>query len=346
MTKAIASILFPTSAVVFLVCLLAAPASAQDPVTLANDEWPPFILAGGNGGISKRLVCEALERSGHECEVAIESWDVVLEKTRTGEIDGIAAAWRDADREAFLLFSEPYLTNQIVPVVRTDSNKAIESIGDLAGLRIALVSDYAYGAEITAATSTFETVKARNSAAALEHVRLRRADVALIDELEARDRLGSSRSPDMKALLAVLAFRSLHFAVSRAHPNAEQLLADFNRAYASMLADGTVNEILDVDWLATDFGGTGNVNVVMRNNADLDDLANPSEEGSMYAIDQSQYEWLGHRKLDDDSVKYQVGGETYSSLQSALNNAFGREMVCEHREYSSTFDCSDLLKNR
>ena len=335
----------------FAALFVVASVSAQDPntqdsITLANDEWPPFILADGKGGIAERLVCEALERSGHACTLEVEPWDVVLEKTRTGAFDGIAAAWRDADREAYLLFSEPYLTNQIVPVVRTDSNRVIESVGELTGLRVALVNDYAYGAEVTAAAASFETVKSRKSAAALEHVRLRRADVALIDELEARDRLGSSRSPDMKALVTVLAFRTLHFAVSKANPKAEQILADFHRAYASMLSDGTVNEILDVDWLATDFGDTGNVNVVMRNNADLDDLANPSEEGSMYAIDQAQYEWMGHRKVDDSRVKYQVGGETYSSLQSALNEAFGREMVCEHREYSSTFDCSDLLKKR
>ena len=333
-------------AIALFAALLPPPGRAAAPVTLANDEWPPFILANGQQGKAERLVCGALERSGHACTVKVEDWEVVLEQARQGTIDGIAAAWRDSEREAYLLFSEPYLTNRIVPVVSADFDEFIRSADDLEGLRVALVTDYAYGDEIAARAQRFETVAAKNSADALDRVRLGQADAALVDELVARDLLSAPGFERLTSLRTVLAYRSLHFAVSRTHPDAREILADFHRAYEVMLSDGAVNEILEVDWLASDFGQPGNVSVVMRSGVSLDDLDNPTEPGSMYALGQSDYEWTGQSDFDPSRAKYQVEGESYSSLQSALNEVFGKQAVCEHQEYSSTFDCSNLLKNR
>jgi polar amino acid transport system substrate-binding protein len=341
-TRIFASVL----AIALSPALVGPTAWAAGPVTLANDEWPPFILGDGQQGKAEKLVCEALERSGRACTVNVEDWEEVLNKARTGEIHGIAAAWRNPDRETYLLFSEPYLTNRIVPVVRPDFDAFIKSAADLRDLRVALVTDYAYGDEIAAAAASFETVPSRSSAEALAHVREGRANVALVDELVARDHLDVAQVNDLTALGTVLAFRSLHFAMSRQHPEAEEILADFHRAYEVMLSDGTVNDILEVDWLATDFGQPGNVSVVMRSGVSLDDLANPTEDGSMYALDQSEYEWMGQRNQDTSRIEYQVEGKSYSSLQSALNNVFGEQTVCEHQEYSSTFDCSNLFKSR
>ena len=162
----------------------------------------------------------------------------------------------------------------------------------------------------------------------------------------ARDLLGAPGFEGLTSLRTVLAYRSLHFAVSRTRPDAQEILADFHRAYEVMLSDGTVNEILEVDWLASDFGQPGNVSVVMRSGVSLDDLDNPTEPGSMYALGHSDYEWTGQRDFDPSRAKYQVEGESYSSLQSALNEVFGKQAVCEHQEYTSTFDYSNLLKNR
>jgi len=91
---------------------------AKDLLVLGNDSWPPFIIDGEEQGTAEMLVCQALERSGWTCEVSVNDWDKVLEEARTGAIDGIAAAWRNAEREKYLLFSQPYLTNRIVPVVK------------------------------------------------------------------------------------------------------------------------------------------------------------------------------------------------------------------------------------
>ena len=321
-------------------------AEAKNPLRFSNDAWPPFIIKGSKQGTAEMLVCKALERSGWPCTVEVKEWETVLNEARIGAIDGIAAAWRDPERETYLLFSEPYLTNRIVPVVASKNPVDIKSIEDLAELRVAVVSDYAYGDEIIAMASKFELIQARNSSDAVKLVLNGTADTALIDELVARDQEYRFPMGELVILDTVLAFRDLHLAVSRRHPLAAVIIDDFQRAYKLMLADGTVNEILDVDWLATDFGQSGKVDVVMRSGVSLDDLSNPTADGSVYALEDSEYQIMRQRNFDPSRTNYQVEGKSYSSLQSAMDDVFGKDAVCKHNNFTSTLDCSDLFKRR
>ncbi len=319
-------------------------AEANDPLVLSNDAWPPFIIEGSEQGTAEKLVCQALERSGWPCTVKVNDWEIVLNEARIGAIDGIAAAWRNPDRETYLLFSEPYLANRIVPVVNRKSPAVIKSLTDLSGLQVAMVKDYAYGDEISAMATNFEVVEAKNSLEALKLVRSGKADTALIDELVANSELDKSMNEDLVVVDVVLAFRDLHFAVSRQHPLAEVIISDFQRAYKLMLTDGTVNEILNVDWLATDFGQAGKLDVVMRRGVSLDDLAHPSDDGSVYALEDSEYQIIRQRDFDPSRANYQVEGKSYSSLQTALDEVFGKDAVCKHKNFTSEFDCTDLFK--
>ena len=151
---------------------------------------------------------------------------------------------------------------------------------------------------------------------------------------------------NLTALDTILAFRSLHLAISRKNPLAAVIIDDFHRSYKLMLADGTVNEILNVDWLATDFGQAGNLNVVLRPGVSLDDLSAPTGTESVYALEDSEYQYMRNRNLDSSRVNYQVDGESYSSLQTALDSVFGKDTVCKHKNFTSQFDCSDLFKKR
>jgi polar amino acid transport system substrate-binding protein len=321
-------------------------AEAKDPLLLSNDIWPPFILEGNEQGTAEKLVCQALSLSGWPCTVEVKDWEIVLQEARIGAIDGIPAVWRNPDREQYLMFSEPYLSNRIVPVVSNRSLVTIKSAADLSGLRVALVADYAYGQTIERLQSTFNEVKAKNSQEALKLVKSGQADAALVDELVARDLLDRPTMDSLMLADTVLAFRDLHFAVSRQNPRAEEIIADFQRGYKQMLSDGTVNEILNVDWLATDFGQSGKLNVVMRSGVSLDDLASPTNDGEVFALEASEYDLLRQRNLDPNRVNYQVEGKTYSNLNTALDEAFGKDALCKHKDYTSQFDCTDMFKKK
>jgi ABC-type amino acid transport substrate-binding protein len=330
----------------FTVAFFLPQALADQTLSLGNDAWPPFIIEGQEQGSSEKLVCEALDRAGWTCAIEVDDWDKVLEDTKEGLLDGIAAAWRSPEREQFLLFSDPYLTNRIVPVVTKDNPIRPQSIDDLTDKRVAMVPGYAYGDELQNASSSFNVVPVESAAEAIDAIRNGRADIALMDELVARAHLENVTQPDVEAINAVLAYRELHFAVSRQHPQAEEIIAEFHRVYDLMLKDGAVNEALGVDWLATDLGNDGKLDLVLRSGISFDDLANPSQSGSTYALEQSQYRMMSKSNLDYSQVNYQVEGKPHSSLQSALIEVFGKDVVCTHKEYSSEFDCSKLFKKR
>lgn len=329
---------------VCLALLLFSIAEAKGPLVLSNDAWPPYVVEGDERGTAEMIVCQALERSGWQCGVKVDDWDNVLNGARTGTIDGLVAAWRDSDRETYLLFSKPYLSNRIVPVVNNENPVVIKSLQDLAGLRVALVKGYAYGDEIMEMISSVDVIDAKNPIDALRHLSNGDADTALLNELVAREEFKARGIEDLTITDSVLAFRDLHFAVSRQHPMAQEIIDDFHRSYELMLADGTVNEILNVDWLATDFGQPGNLNVVMRNGVSLDDLPNPSNDGDVYALQKSEYKLLRQTELDPSRIKYQADGKSYSSLQTALDSVFGKNAACKHKNYTSTFDCTDVFK--
>ena len=151
---------------------------------------------------------------------------------------------------------------------------------------------------------------------------------------------------DVDVINTVLAYRELFFAMSRQHPEAERIISDFQHHYEIMLKDGAVNEALGVDWLAADLGNDGKLDLVLRSSVSFDDLNKPSQKGSTYALNQAQYQMVSQPNVDYSQANYHVDGKPHSSLQSALIEVFGKDVVCEHKEYTSQFDCSKIFKKR
>lgn len=313
-------------------------AHAAERLTLGNEAWPPYIKESPEKGTAEALVCEALNRAGWDCSVELDDWENVLRRGSEGEIDGIAAAWRTPERERSFMFSNAYLTNRIVPAVTADSDIDIKNIDDLAGYRVAMNTAYAYGSEIEANRNKFEVVPVEGSGAGITALREGRADIALIDELVARDLFGEATDIEVKD--TVLTYRELHFAVSRKHPQASEIIDAFHRTFELMLQDGTVNRILNVQWLVTDLGNDGTLDLVLGGNASLEGLSDPLAGQSTYALGQSDHNRIRQEGLDTSELKFQVKGESHSNLSSALNSAFGENTSCRHVDWSSTFKCS------
>ena len=138
--------------------------------------------------------------------------------------------------------------------------------------------------------------------------------------------------------------RELHFAVSRQHPEAEQIIEDFNQRFQAMLEDGTVNEILELDWLITDVGRDGDLDFVLRTSISPNQLADPLSPGGAYAHGQSEHLELAHPDWQKASPGYQVGGVEHDSLSDALESAFGRKRVCGYEQWSSHIVCAETKR--
>ncbi|MEM1411996.1 MAG: transporter substrate-binding domain-containing protein [Pseudomonadota bacterium] len=306
---------------------------------LGNEPWPPFVLAGDARGTAEAIVCEALERADYTCTMNHDGWEATLAAARTGELDGIAAAWYTVDRGRDLKFSTAYLTNRLVPVTLKDG-PSIQEIGDLHDQRVALEVDVAYGEALLAARSAFDVVDVRGADAALEALRQGEADVAVVDELFVRDALGDDAEASGLSIGEVaLAYRELHFAVSRSHPQAGQILADFNLSYREMVRDGTVNRILDMEWLATDLGSDGVMDFIHRGGGLNAAVADVASRESVYALGQDEYEAIRDPGFQGSNANFLSDDKAYETPEAAMQ-ALDSGRRCSYDSLTARIVCN------
>lgn len=324
----------------FACLLLATTASSgfAEVLKLGNEPWPPFVLEGEERGTAEAIVCEALGRGGYECALSHGDWAATLAAAEAGALDGVAAAWFTPDRGRLLHFSAPYLTNRLIPVILAGGPE-VERIGDLTGKRVALEVGVAYGETLLAARERFETVDVQGGDAALAALTAGRADVAVLDELfvlEAlRDEAGARFSPGEVAL----AFRELHFAVSRTRPDAQAIVADFNRAYQAMVRDGTVNRILGLEWLATDLEADGVMDFIHRGGGLGAAVADVARSDRVYALGQDEYEAIRDPGFQGSNARFLADDTAYETPEAAMRT-LEADRRCRYDSRTATIVCT------
>jgi len=104
--------------------------------------FPPFHYYEKDGtvkGIASDYIRFIMERLGVEMEIQRNlPWPEVLKKARQKQIDVISCAAKSAEREAYLSFSNPYLTFPFVIISRRDG-PFISAIDDLHGIKVSLI---------------------------------------------------------------------------------------------------------------------------------------------------------------------------------------------------------------
>lgn len=256
-------------------------AEATERVRLGSDSWPPFTDSADGNRLALDLVHEALRRAGVEAATEIVEWGAVTSGLRDGSFDGSAAIWRSDERERALVFSEPYLENRLVLVGAKGSEVRARALYELTGKRVGVVAQYAYGEEVDAATGP-HFVEGRSDQQNLERLLAAELDYILVDELLIRHLAARHRAETERRLeigTNALVTRSLHFALRRELEGAEAIVERFETEIRRMLADGTYNEVLRLDWIRADVDGDGRLELVPR-----DDRAGDEEPLTSYSV--------------------------------------------------------------
>ncbi len=321
-----------------LVLVLGPLSAAADTLRLGNDPWPPFLLEGEQRGTAEQIVCEALARSGHECDITLGDWEKTLASAIAGELDGIAALWFTPERGEALQFSSAYLTNRLVPVTREDGPE-VRQLGDLDGLRVVLEASVAYGDELLSRRDRFTPVEVRGVEPAMRAVRDGQADVAIIDELIAQQFIEGGGGEGLRTGDVALVYRELHFAMSRRHPQAEAIVADFNRAYQDMLRDGTVNRILDLEWLATDLGSDGVMEFIHRGGGLDAAVSDVASSDSVYALGQEDFEAIRSPEFIGSNARFLADDQAYETPEAAMQ-ALDSGRRCSYESASARIVCT------
>ena len=276
------AVLWTSAATLLLLLSPLSPAGSAQSVslTLVSTAWPPFTNAPGQPRFALDLVEAALGRIGLTSKTTIVSAAEFTPALLGGQFDGSGAAWKDAERERVLLFSQPYLENRLVLVGPHGSDVSAKTLTDLKGKRVAIVEGYSYGDTIDSAGPVF--VRSSSEEDSLSRLLKGSVDYTLTDELvvnymvinypkESAARLQIGSTP--------LVTRELYFAVTRTRADAESIITRFNSQLRGMISDRTYHRLLHVDWMRADINGDGVPEYVP-----LNDRTGPTEPQHIYTL--------------------------------------------------------------
>ncbi|MCK5765837.1 MAG: amino acid ABC transporter substrate-binding protein, partial [Bacteroidales bacterium] len=278
--------------------------SQTSELKLASDIWPPFTNVEGEKAFALDLVREALARTGVKADFEILELNDIITGIDAGKYDGSAALWLNEDREKKYLFSEPYLQNQLVLVGQKGSDVSSISFADFDGKRIGIIEDYAYGIDIN--SDQVSLVTGKNDQQNLERLFSGHIDYMLVDALLIQYLLKyqvNDVSEHLEFGHAPILSKSLHFVISKDIEDADSIISKFNREIHKMIADGTYNKILELNWVRADIDGDGQMELILDGNA-----AGIAPPECAYCINSDQSLVKKSNKPD----QYYVDGKLYS----------------------------------
>lgn len=293
-------------------------AAQTAPLRLFSTAWPPFTDVSGKPRFALDLVEAALERFKQPSTTTIVEPGQFTTTLLSGEYDGSAAAWRDAERERLLLFSDPYLENRLVLVGRKGADVSARALSSLAGRRIALVEGYSYGPEVDNSGPTF--VRAKTEEDGLAKLLAGEVDYALMDDLVVQY-IADNHAREAQAKLQLgtspLVTRPLYLVIRRSHPNAQGIIDRFNAQLRGMIADRTYHRLLHVDWIRADVDGDGLFEYIPDD--DTKAVTEPKRAYSIFAPPEDA-PTTTLPSAESTQPRFYVGGNIYRDWASVPSN--------------------------
>lgn len=231
-----------------LAAVLSSGVAAQQELRLLANTSPPYADASLPGeGLALELVRHVFARTDYAPDITIENWSRAVEGARMGVYDALASVWYSADREQDLLFSAPYLESKLIILKLRKNRRPYTSLQELAGRRLGVRSDYAYGvdfADVPNLTLVEEDLLASN----LLNLLNGKVDFVIADQRSANMQLHEllkDRISEFEVLDIELPPVARHVAAARTWPGHEAMITAFNEALAATQADGSLQAIID-----------------------------------------------------------------------------------------------------
>ncbi len=237
-----------------------------DTLKLSFDVWPPFTNVQDEKSLAIDIVETALNRVHIPSTYLVGDFETVLEGIFDGSYDGSPALWKSEEREQELLFSDPYLENQLIIVGRKGASVAFTSISELEHKRIGLVRDYAYGDSLTEIVD-LQIEYGTNDQDNLVNLLSDKVDYILVDALLIQYLLKYELN-DVSAMLEFsnkpLIVKPLHLAIRKNLSDAAHVIEQFNAEIKKMINEGLYNELLGLGCVRADIDGDGTLEIVLN----------------------------------------------------------------------------------
>lgn len=222
-----------------------------------DEEYPPMGFVGEDGthvGFDIDLAREVTSRLGVELVLQPISWDAKVMELNAGNIDCIWSGMTMTDElKQQVLFSMPYMANEQILIVRTDSG--IASAADLAGKVLGTQAGSSSVTVLDANPQVKDIIDGGAAAlyddfvAALMDLKLGGIDVLLIDSVVGNYYISQQDDPSMFTVLPEV-LEAEEYGI--AFRQAEATLADaVNQQLIAICEDGTLDTIRE-KWFAND----------------------------------------------------------------------------------------------
>ena len=228
------------------------PAAAKKFIVGFDQDFPPMGFVDDNNeyvGFDLDLAKEVASRLGMEFVAQPIAWDSKDMELGSGNIDCIWNGFTISGREDKYTWTEAYMINDQVVVVKNDSD--IKSLADLAGKTVAVQKDSSGLAALNdnadLKNSFGELVEMDSYLNALMELEMGSIDAIVMDEIVARYEIQTSGKP-FKVLDEAVA--SEEYGVGFLLGN-EELRDQVQKTLEDMAADGTMAKISE-KWFGTD----------------------------------------------------------------------------------------------
>ena len=228
------------------------PAAAKKFIVGFDQDFPPMGFVDDNNeyvGFDLDLAKEAASRMGMEFVAQPIAWDSKDMELGSGNIDCIWNGFTISGREDKYTWTEAYMINDQVVVVKNDSD--IKSLADLAGKTVAVQKDSSGLAAINdnadLKNSFGQLIEMESYLNALMELEMGSIDAIVMDEIVARYEIQTSGKP-FKVLDEAVA--SEEYGVGFLLGN-EELRDQVQKTLEDMAADGTMAKISE-KWFGTD----------------------------------------------------------------------------------------------
>ena len=213
---------------------------------MANTSPPYADTALPDQGLALELVKKVFAQTDYTPEITIENWSRALEGTEVDVYDALASVWYSREREKDLLFSKPYLRSELLIIKLRSNAGQYRSLDQLAGSRLGVRTDYAYGVDF-AAIPNLTLVQEDQLVSNLLNLLDGKVDFVIADQRTAAMQLHEFFSDKITQFAVVdiaLPPVERHVAASRNWPEAENMIAAFNRALEDLQKDGSLDAIV------------------------------------------------------------------------------------------------------
>jgi polar amino acid transport system substrate-binding protein len=236
--------------------LVATSAWAKDYKLTTGDHQPPYTgLDLPHRGMLTEIIDVVFKEMGHNCTIDFLPWKRGYDGAKRGLYSGTFPYIDNEERQKDFYYSDPIYNGRVQIFVRKGSQLEYRSEEDLKGLTICLPLGYSVNKKILPLLERNEVkqINPETIESCFKLIEFERADFVVINETQAKYTIQKiSSSEKITKLGKMLDEFNYHFIVSKADPDGENLILEFNQALNRVRKNGWFNEIIQRHFSLTD----------------------------------------------------------------------------------------------